>query len=89
MAYHNLYQSWAWLGGHADGEQNLLQVAIREAQEESGLQKARPLQNSIYSLEVLTVDGHIKHGNYVPSPHSFESHLPFGSKRKRTGVCKG
>ena len=20
MAYHNLYQSWAWLGGHADGK---------------------------------------------------------------------
>ena len=20
MAYHNLYDSWAWLGGHADGE---------------------------------------------------------------------
>ena len=52
MAYHNLYRSWAWLGGHADGEQDLLQVAIREAREESGLQKVRPLQNGIYSLEV-------------------------------------
>ena len=24
LAYHNLYQSWAWLGGHADGEKDLL-----------------------------------------------------------------
>ena len=24
MAFHNLYQSWAWLGGHADGEEDLL-----------------------------------------------------------------
>ena len=24
MAYHNLYDSWAWLGGHADGEEDLL-----------------------------------------------------------------
>ena len=23
MAYHNLYDSWAWLGGHADGQQDL------------------------------------------------------------------
>ena len=23
MAFHNLYQSWAWLGGHADGEAEL------------------------------------------------------------------
>ena len=38
MAYHNLYDSWAWLGGHADGEEDLLSVAIREVQEESGLQ---------------------------------------------------
>ena len=26
MAYHNLYDSWSWLGGHADGEGNLLDV---------------------------------------------------------------
>lgn len=37
MAYHNLYQSWAWLGGHADGESDLLSVALREANEESGV----------------------------------------------------
>lgn len=37
MAYHNLYQSWAWLGGHADGEADLLSVALREANEESGV----------------------------------------------------
>ena len=27
MAYHNLYQSWAWLGGHADGDADLKAVA--------------------------------------------------------------
>lgn len=87
MAYHNLYQSWAWLGGHADGEQNLLQVAIREAQEESGLQKVRPLQNSIYSLEVLTVDGHIKHGNYVPSHiHLNLTYLLEANEKERVSV---
>ena len=37
MAYHNIYQSWSWLGGHADGEQDLLQVAVREVKEETGL----------------------------------------------------
>ena len=37
MAYHKLYDSWAWLGGHADGERNLLSVALREAREETGL----------------------------------------------------
>ena len=67
MAYHNLYDSWAWLGGHADGEQDLLGVAIREVQEESGLLHVHPISTAIYSLEILTVDGHEKRGKYVSS----------------------
>ena len=30
MVYHNIYNSWSWMGGHADGETDLLSVAIRE-----------------------------------------------------------
>ena len=67
MAYHNLYHSWAWLGGHADGEQDLLAVAIKEVKEESGLKEVRPVSENIYSLEILTVDGHEKKGKYVSS----------------------
>jgi 8-oxo-dGTP pyrophosphatase MutT (NUDIX family) len=67
MVYHNIYNSWSWLGGHADGETDLLSVAIREVKEESGVKDVKPLSNSIFSLEVLTVDGHIKRGHYVSS----------------------
>lgn len=67
MAYHNLYHSWAWLGGHADGMQDLQAVAAKEVQEESGLASLKPLSNQIFSLEVLTVDGHEKRGKYVSS----------------------
>ena len=67
MAYHNLYNSWAWLGGHADGERDLLSAALREVREESGLRHVRPISDQIYSLEILTVDGHEKRGRYVPS----------------------
>lgn len=67
MAYHNIYDSWSWLGGHADGEEDLLTVALREAREESGIRQVRPVTEDIYSLEVLTVDGHIKRGEYVSS----------------------
>ena len=67
MAYHNLYGSWAWLGGHADGQQDLLAAAMREVQEESGLTVVRPVTPDIFSLEILTVDGHEKHGRYVSS----------------------
>lgn len=67
MVYHNLYDSWSWTGGHADGETDLLAVALREAREETGLETIRPLQEDIYSLEVLNVEGHEKCGQYVPS----------------------
>lgn len=67
MAYHNLYDSWAWLGGHADGDSDLLAVALREAQEESGIETVRPVTEDILSLEILCVNGHEKRGRYVPS----------------------
>ena len=67
MAYHNIYDSWSWLGGHADGEEDLLKVAMKEVQEESGVSHVRPVSEDIYSLEVLTVDGHEKRGRYVSS----------------------
>ena len=67
MAYHNIYNSWAWLGGHADGEEDLASVAVREVMEESGIKNVRLLSDDIFSLESLTVDGHIKKGRYVSS----------------------
>ncbi len=67
MAYHNIYNSWSWLGGHADGEEDLLQVALKEVREESGVKNVRPVFKEIYSIESLTVDGHMKRGQYVSS----------------------
>lgn len=67
MVYHNIYNSWSWLGGHADGEADLLSVAIREVKEEAGISNVRPISEEIFSLESLTVDGHVKKGKYVSS----------------------
>lgn len=67
LAYHNLYDSWAWLGGHADGQRDLLAVALREAGEESALKRLRPVREDIFSLEVLAVNGHVKRGKYISS----------------------
>lgn len=67
MAYHNIYDSWAWIGGHADGEEDLRAVAMRELQEETGVKHARLVSEDIFSLETLTVDGHVKRGQWVPS----------------------
>ena len=66
MAYHKLYDSWAWLGGHADGDWDLCRVAMKEAREESGIEMLRLVSESPISLEILTVNGHEKKGKYVP-----------------------
>lgn len=68
MLYHNIYQSWSWPGGHADGEEDMLSVALREVREETGLEDVRPVSNALYSLEILTVNAHFKRGKYV-IPH--------------------
>ena len=67
MVYHNIYNSWSWVGGHADGIENLAEVAMRELQEETGVKNARLVSDEILSVETLTVDGHMKKGKYVSS----------------------
>lgn len=65
MVYHNIYQSWAWTGGHVDGEHDLYEVALREAQEETGITNFTAFSKDIISLEILTVYGHLKNGVYI------------------------
>ncbi len=67
MIYHKIYNSWAWTGGHADGESDLLQTAIRELKEETSVQNVKVVDDDIFSLEVVCVNGHEKRGEYVSS----------------------
>lgn len=67
MIYHKIYNSWAWVGGHSDGESDLLYVAMKEAKEETGIKNVAPISNDIYSLEIINVNGHEKRGKYVGS----------------------
>ena len=67
MIYHNIYKSWAWTGGHADGNPDLLATAICELKEETGVENVKVIDNNIFSLEIVCVDGHVKKGKYVSS----------------------
>lgn len=89
MVYHKLYDSWSWTGGHADGDEDLLAVALREVREETGVKSARPVSEEIYSLEVLTVDGHEKRGEYVPSHlHMNVTYLLEADEHDALTVCE-
>lgn len=67
MIYHNIYNSWAWTGGHADGQENLLDVAVRELKEETGVNNVKIVSNKILALDVLHVERHIKKQKFIPS----------------------
>ena len=89
MIYHKIYDSWSWTGGHADGETDLLAVALREVTEETGVRSVRPVAEDIYSLEVLTVDGHEKRGEYVSSHlHLNVTYLLEADDRSPLHVCE-
>ena len=89
MVYHRIYDSWSWTGGHADGEEDLLAVALRECREETGLQTVRPVSDGIYSLEVLTVDGHEKRGAYVSGHlHLNVTYLLEADEEEELKVCE-
>lgn len=63
--YHNIYNSWTWGGGHADGDDDMLYVAKKELQEETSIKNYKPLQYTPISIESLPVAGHTKRGKYV------------------------
>ena len=90
MAHHNLYRVWAWTGGHVDGEEDFLAVALREAREETGVTHIRPLSDAIASLEILPVWGHVKRGRYVPSHlHLNVSYLLLADENDPLSVREG
>lgn len=64
--HHNIYNSWGWVGGHNDGNPNCLEVAIKEAKEETGLEEIHPFDEEILGVDVIYVGNHIKYGKYVP-----------------------
>lgn len=87
MTHHNIFNSWGWMGGHVDGDSDFLNVAIKEAREESGLKNIVPISQGILTLDTLPVGGHTKKGKYVPAHvHLSLSFLLEGDERETLRV---
>lgn len=67
MVHHNIYDTWACVGGHADGMPDLFLVALKETEEETGVKNLRPVTEKILSLDILQVAKHYKRGAYIPN----------------------
>ena len=63
---HNIYEGYFYPGRHADGEDNLLKVAIREVEEETGL-IVKPVNDVPISIQTLPAKSHYRKGEFVPS----------------------
>lgn len=64
LTLHNKLNRWLQLGGHADGNENLMEVALQEAREESGLASLR-----IGDPFIFDIDKHVIPSNKKESQH--------------------
>ena len=67
LVHHAKLNRWLQPGGHADGDENVLRVALREAEEETGITRWTVLSEQIFDLDI-----HI-----IPKRKDFEEHLHF------------
>ena len=67
LVHHGTLNRWLQPGGHADGEENVLNVALREAEEETGVQNFQSLQDKIFDLDI----------HPIPARAGFSEHLHF------------
>jgi len=62
LMHHKKLDKWLQFGGHADGSADILDVAIRETQEESGIQDVKPLYDIIFDVDVHTIPANATKG---------------------------
>lgn len=65
--YHNIYKSWTFPGGHADGDDDMLYVAKKEVGEETSLKNFKTVSEQPVSIDTLAISSHYRKGKYVPA----------------------
>lgn len=65
FGFHNIYQSWGWIGGHNDGDADTHLVALKETTEETGLTRLTFYSKDIFMLDIIYVPFHRKHDVHV------------------------
>lgn len=67
LVHHAKLNKWLQPGGHADGDENVLRVATREAEEETGLANLELLTADIFDLDI----------HPIPARNDFPEHLHY------------
>lgn len=67
LVHHGTLNKWLQPGGHADGEENVLNVALREAEEETGVKNFKVLQENFFDIDI----------HPIPARAGFPEHLHY------------
>lgn len=67
LVHHAKLGKWLQPGGHADGDENVLNVALREAEEETGLINLKLSTNGVFDLDIHS----------IPARKDFPEHLHY------------
>lgn len=67
LTHHAKLNRWLQPGGHADGDENVLRVALREAEEETGLVHLKTVDAQIFDLDIHT----------IPAKNDIAAHLHY------------
>lgn len=62
LHHHRFLDSWLQFGGHCDGDENLLRVALREAVEESGIEGLITTSQRPFDLDIHPIPENPKRG---------------------------
>jgi hypothetical protein len=60
LTHHRKLDMWLQLGGHCDGDHDVLRVAIKEAQEESGIMQIAPVSEDIFDIDIHLIPANKK-----------------------------
>lgn len=83
MVHHRKLKIWVQPGGHADGEWDLKQVALKEVQEESGLVDLRMLSEGIFDVDIH----YIPPLGQIPGHYHYDVRFCFQENKGAEFVC--
>lgn len=75
LMHHAKLNLWVQLGGHCDGNPDVLEVAIKEAQEESGIMGIEPLSHGIFDIDVHLIPANSKEKEHYHYDIRFLLHI--------------
>lgn len=90
LVHHNIRKVWSWTGGHADGDEDLLHVAIKEAKEETGIHHIEPLTEKIAAIDIFPVFRHIKNNHFINCHlHLSIAYILIADEKEQVHICAG